>query len=180
MKRIVSLILLFILFFQFEGTIFLFLVRHRQIKNEIQLQISSGISDGDLVVLRIPKQLELSSNEIFQRTDATEFRYLGKMYDVVKKVDANDSTLYYCIYDQEDTQVYASLHKYQQSINCEHNPGQKNQTKQLASLLFASYINNTNKVFFHSILLGSSTSFYRVCIMDGYPQSLTPPPWLSV
>lgn len=76
-----------------------------QIRSRIEAQIASGKAEDGLVLLRIPRLLEEKPNADFKRFHATEFRYKGIMYDVVRQQVKGDTSWYWCVADWEDTQL---------------------------------------------------------------------------
>jgi hypothetical protein len=45
----------------------------------------------------------------FHRIDKGEFRYKGKMYDIVKEVKTNESVIFYCINDKKEEQLLSQF-----------------------------------------------------------------------
>ena len=171
---------LLILFFQFEGAWLLFFLKHQQIKNEITVRIASRERASDLwhkeelSVIKIPKQLEQNPAIDFQWTDEHEFRYLGKMYDVVKQEEQGDSTVYYCIYDHEDTLAFSSYNESQQQKFAVSGQANKKLTEQLAKFLSSVYFTNDFNYQFNKPVSSSYCSFLscnilKIDIVPPYP-----------
>lgn len=89
-----------------------FKTRQYQIRRQIRHQIRKGLPESELTLLKIPKTLEENPGTEFKRFHAGEFRYRGKMYDIVRKEVYPDTTYYWCVEDVQETrlmQVYEDL-----------------------------------------------------------------------
>ncbi len=107
--RIHSILLLLILILPVTGTYILFKHRQYQVKSQIKQKIKEGVSEDDLFLLKIPLSLEQNSNSVFKRINSKEFKYYGEMYDVVRQVTLGNTTYYWCIWDKEETALFAKL-----------------------------------------------------------------------
>lgn len=108
MKTIASILFLFILLFQSAGYIIVFKVQQNLIRHEIKQQIKSGVPESEQVLLVISHAIQ-QNREVFQRIHSREFRYYGKMYDVIKQEDKNGTTWFFCISDEQETSLFARL-----------------------------------------------------------------------
>lgn len=79
------------------------------IRKNVKRKIKKGARESDMVKLYIPKTLEAKPDASFTRIHSREFRYKGQMYDIVKQTDLGDTTLYWCIWDKEETALFAQL-----------------------------------------------------------------------
>ncbi len=104
MKRILAICLLFVFTFNSVGYYFVFIILQQQIRSEIKNQIKQRIPSEELHVLAVSK-----SEKIDWKREGKEFLYKGTMYDVVKTEKKDDTVLYYCITDVEETQLFAML-----------------------------------------------------------------------
>ncbi|UKJ07481.1 hypothetical protein [Solitalea lacus] len=134
MKRIVPILLLIILLFQFEGASLLFFLRHRQIKSEVYTQISQNLT-SDLSIVKISKHSQRDLD--FQWVEEDEVRYKGKMYDVVAKEEKGDTIILKCIADHKDDLAYSSYKKSQKRTDLEVELSHK---KAFAKLIKSNYL----------------------------------------
>ena len=108
MKRILALLLLTLFSLHFTGSFLGFKMQQYLIRREIKQHIRSGVPDAELkcITLQNAEFLKL------EHEGTNEFRYKDYWYDVVftRKLDAN-TTIYYCIKDSEETELYAELYK---------------------------------------------------------------------
>ena len=106
LNRTLSILLLLCLIAPFLGSVLW--VKHQKhlVKKSVKKEIIAGIDREDLV------ELTFSANQL--KTDlkwkhSKEFEYLGKMYDIVEKSTANDSTTFWCWLDKEETELNNQL-----------------------------------------------------------------------
>lgn len=76
------------------------------IRRQIKAQIKASIPEEKLVCIAIATA---QPPKAFRFVEKEEFRYYGKMYDVVKKEERGDSTYYFCIFDEQETALFATL-----------------------------------------------------------------------
>lgn len=170
-KKITVILLLFILFFQFEGAGLLFLIRHQQIKNEVNEQISSG-SIKETVTLKLSNQQ--AQNDL-QWKEEDEFSYLGKSYDVIKQEQRGDSIVINCILDTKDTEAYALHEKIQEQKALDK---EKNQKQKVEHLVASVYLKNDCFYQFYEGISTPSSIVVESDILDRAIHPPSPPPWL--
>lgn len=78
----------------------------QRIRNEIENQIKQHIPQAQLHLITIK---ENGIEKLGWKRKGKEFLYKGVMYDVVKSEKKDDSVLYYCITDVEETQLLLIL-----------------------------------------------------------------------
>lgn len=110
--KFIAIALLLLLLLQLAGYFLIFTVQRFEIHHVIKQQLKAGIPEGELVLLKIPKNLEEKTNSLFQRIHEREFRYDGSMYDVVRQETHGDTTWYYCLSDEKETQLFANLDEF--------------------------------------------------------------------
>ncbi len=91
------------------GYLVVFKVQQYQIRREIIHNIESGIPESQLSCITVNKE---NKNKIIWK-HSKEFHYQGEMYDVVKAEKLDDeTTVYYCINDSQETHLFAKLDKH--------------------------------------------------------------------
>ncbi len=124
------IILLLLLGFQSAGFLLIFKVQQLLIRREMKAQIKAGIPDDQLVLLRFPKTGEADFSRPHWLIGEKEFRYQGKMYDVVRRLESGDTTFYYCIPDEKESRLFANLdEQVRNSMN--QDPQRKKQNESL-------------------------------------------------
>lgn len=111
MQSLLSVLLLFFLLFQAVGYLFIFTAQQYNIRTEIQQQIKAGVPVTDLVLFKILPTSSKKTHSIYQWIHESELRYDGNLYDVVCQEVHGDTTWYYCISDEKETQLFANLDK---------------------------------------------------------------------
>jgi hypothetical protein len=106
LKKASAILLLFIFTFNWVCFLLVFKVQQYQVRQEIKLLIKQGMPYQELVQISVTagnqNQLDWEHKK--------EFRYKGTMYDVVKtEVINEDSTIYYCITDEQETMLFVNL-----------------------------------------------------------------------
>jgi len=105
-KKLASILLILCLVLPFAGTYTWLKVQKRQVKRSVKRMMMQTVPREDLVQLA------------FSRADAglklrwehsKEFEYRGEMFDVVDSVCRNDSVIYTCWWDREETQLNRGL-----------------------------------------------------------------------
>jgi hypothetical protein len=128
MRKAISVAALFFMLFQPAGYLFIFKIQQCVFREEIKQQIKAGVPEEDLVLLKIARTLEAKPDPAFRRIHEGEFRYNGEMYDIIRRETHGDTTWYYCLSDEKETQLFANLDDLVKRQNTE-------QQQQLARLL---------------------------------------------
>lgn len=175
MRSLISISLLQLMLFQSAGYLLIFKVQQTQIRREIKQRIKAGVSETELVLLKIPRTLEENPNNVFRRIHAREFRYHGNMYDIVRSEQHGDVTWYYCLSDEKETRLFANLDEYV-NRDMHHNPEQQKQTERLEHLLRTLFFNkSTNLKLTHfTEEIEPVTYLFRIKTWVSSPS--TPPP----
>lgn len=109
LNNIFALFLVTVVAFTISGPMLVFKAQQQQVRHEIKQKIKAGVPDSDLHLIKIPHELEKTRNSIFKKIHSKEFRYQGKMYDIVRFEQYTDETWYYCIADEEEEELFAQL-----------------------------------------------------------------------
>jgi hypothetical protein len=140
--RGIAVLLLVLMAVQIAGPMFAFSLLQNQIRREVRQRIKAGVSESDLVHLAIPKSLEKTPNERFQRIHSKEFRFDGRMYDIVRQEARGDTTYYACIYDHAETDLFAGLHRMMRD-EMQNNPDRRQQQQDIRRMIDAQYLNSS-------------------------------------
>lgn len=176
MRVLLSISLLLLLLFQTASHLFVFKIQQYQIRKEIKRQIKAGVPEEELILLKIPHSLEISPNNKFKRIEEHEFRYLGEMYDVVKQEQHGDTTWYYCLWDEKESELFAQLDE-QVAQHMHQNQEQKKQHEWLDRLLGTLYLTeHQHYLFLNFINKAPGTGYYSFIIKNWLEVPPTPPP----
>lgn len=109
MKRFVALIFLFLYLYNFAGYLAVFSVLQYRIKKEVKHRLLSALPASQLTHLSFPLQKGDDQKHSIQWIEKDEFRYEGKMYDVVRMVADDDSMHIFCVRDDQEEKLLADL-----------------------------------------------------------------------
>ena len=107
--RSVTSILLFLLLFQPISFITIFKIEQYEIRNEIKQRIMAGVNKDNLLRIKLPRNSEKVTGYLSWLISERELRLQGKMYDIVREENRGDTTWYYCILDEQETELFANL-----------------------------------------------------------------------
>jgi len=163
------------MFLQPPGYLLIFKIQQYQIRKEIKQRIKAGVPENELVLLKIPRALEEKPNPVFQRIHEREFRYEGKMYDIVRREIHGDTTWYYCVSDEKETVLFANL---DELVNREtsQNPQRRQQSEELQRLLNTFFVVQYNRPSLVSSPGEGGLIDYRFVIQTWINTPPVPPP----
>jgi hypothetical protein len=102
-KKVLSILLVIVILTNSVGITFLFLQQRSNIKSEFRNFLKNTIDKSELVKIVISK---INSKQyLFHKTDKDEFKYRGKMFDIVRQYETKDSIYYYCINDEKEEKL---------------------------------------------------------------------------
>ena len=129
MKSIVAVCLVVVFAFNFGGAYLLLKIEQHQIRKEVKQKIKKGIKKDELTLITVTSQ---NINEIEWEHD-DEFRYKGKMYDVVYKETHQNTVIYYTLPDKKEHQL---IENYLKKINKNHKKNQRQSTLKLFKIVY--------------------------------------------
>ncbi|MER3524872.1 MAG: hypothetical protein C4326_12685 [Ignavibacteria bacterium] len=109
MKRFVVLIFLFLYLYNFVGYLAVFSVLQYRIKKDVKHRLLSALPLSQLTQLSFSIHERQDRAHAMQWIENDEFRYEGKMYDVVRIVADDDSMHIFCVRDDQEEKVLADL-----------------------------------------------------------------------
>jgi hypothetical protein len=96
--------LLFLFLFNSTGYYFIFELHKHRVKKEIQARINK-----ESLVLTVLKISDAEHDPLFQRVEEKEIRYKGSLYDVIKEINTDRVTIFYCIHDKKEENLMAAM-----------------------------------------------------------------------
>lgn len=141
----------------------------------MQRKILAGIPNEQLVLLKIPIDIQRQNTNVFKQIDDHEFRYLGNYYDVVRSEQVGKTTWYYCIQDKMETKLADKLTDLKTKDGT-HNPLEKNKAQTMERILLSYFVNNQplQQIYNDHFLSLPTGYFFSMQIWTDRP--LTPPP----
>lgn len=171
MKKAILIGLIGVLFFNSAGYLIAYQVRRSVIRSEIKSQIKNKIPDNELVIITITKE---NSHQVDWK-EKHEFRYQGKMYDVVHSKQYNDGSIhYFCITDKQETELFNHL---DELVTRQMKSDKQNRThKGFHFTSFLVYLEHISKYTIY--LSGSGLIFHSLPVSYQSPANeiLLPPP----
>lgn len=175
LRKLIAMALLLLLLLQLAGYFLIFTVQRFEIHHVIKQQLKAGIPEAELVLLKIPRSLEEKPNPLFQRLHDREFRYSGVMYDIVRREAHEDTTWYYCLSDEKETQLFANLDEF---VKREVSQPAKQQSRlaKLLNFFGGGFVHAANQSFsaYAAEEMVASNYFFKLKTWIDAP--LTPPP----
>lgn len=174
-QKIVGIVLLFSLLAPAIGT-YTFLVYHKkQIRKEVKRKIIADLDKNELVVLKFTvHELKIKLHWKHQY----EFRFNGEMYDVVHRQVSGDTVIYWCWWDQDETQLGKYFRK-TLAVAMGNDVQQKEKKCQLTNFYKSLFFEQSAiyKIIVAELkthLTGYSCYYYKL----SYPPPLPPPRWV--
>jgi hypothetical protein len=167
MKKLLSIVLIFVFFYSIMGFYLNFEIEQYQIKEEIKEKIINNLPENELTLVKISSA---DSKKVTWMEDGKEFRFKGNMFDVVRSKTWDDTTYYYCFDDKNESKLFVNLDKLvkEQTDNSRSRTTQKKQD---------------NPCFFHELLFTRSLPPTPVVYFDYFSwyksvdtDVLSPPP----
>lgn len=143
MRQFVAIILFIFVLLQTAGYLFVFKLQQHEIRQEIKRQIKAGVPEDELVLFKLANTAHLSWI-IHER----EFRSDGVMYDVVRKESDGDTTRYYCLSDEQETQLFAQLDE-AVARDMNQNPARQQKLERLMQAFGTLYFSDFQDFPFH-------------------------------
>lgn len=98
--------LLLVFTYNFMGSYIAFHLQRYYIKKEIKTRIKQRVPENELSLISVTA----ANEHELEWEHSREFRYRGTMYDVVRKETPENGTVhYYCVTDQQETQLFVHL-----------------------------------------------------------------------
>lgn len=136
MKRVVSIILLFVFTYSFLGAGFVYNVWLLSIKQQVKNNLETEFEE-EATLIKVPARWEQHPPKHFQWHEEHEFRYRGQMYDVIRKEHHGNQIWYYCYWDKAETKLLNNLSHY---VN---NYLQQKPDQQKTKTLISSFLDKT-------------------------------------
>jgi hypothetical protein len=129
-KKIFSILLLFLFLFNTLGYYFVFKVNQSIIQSEIRGMISSGLLNVKYTLVTVDHP---ESNPQFKMMDHNEFTYCGQLYDIVSASVKGNTTWFYCYNDKQEERLISGFERIQ---NLDPGCGSSHKTKHTTALIY--------------------------------------------
>ena len=170
MKKFISIFAVIILLFNTLGNLIVFEGMYYSIHKDVRTNLIKNIPDNKLITITIDNK----TNPTVRFTDKDEFIYNRKMYDIVKQKTVGNTTIYYCLNDNKEDNLFANLNKDIKN-NMDSNPV-KNKTQQILKKITVPLFYEDAKVQLLNISFNLIYSSNTLNKNNTYIDVLTPPP----
>ena len=109
LKKLVSIFLVFLILYNMLGYIVVFKSYQYAIRKEVKNRIKDAIPENEFTVIRLTNDDVQNGKKGFTKIDDKEFSLSGKLYDIVRSQVSGDTTIFYCINDSKEEQLFANL-----------------------------------------------------------------------
>ena len=106
----------------------------KMVRKSVKRKMIEGVDKEELVLLKFTPEQQA---EHLNWKHSKEFEYAGEMYDIVERFTKNDTTYFYCWWDQEETALNRQLDRLVADLSQSH--PQKNDSQNLLGQLFKSF-----------------------------------------
>ncbi len=131
MKRTLSIFLVISFLFNTAGYLLIFLVIQSSLKENAREKISSNnYNHSQTLIVFANKNLDTGIAEL-KFYDEKEFSFKGKMYDIIKRENKNDSVYFYCLADTEEDELNLAFNKKGKTEETDNNSGNLNFLKNI-------------------------------------------------
>lgn len=171
MKKVVSILLTFLVFFNSTGYILVYFEQLANNKREIRVLINS--KDGSSIIQKL-KFTWFNYETKLNWKEEKEFEYKGRMYDVERVEIKSNYVIVYCLRDETEEMLISNYDKLQESNSIKDKIASGLHSSSIASQLLASENDVCTSGLKNDFVLlsGSYINYYKsVCVT--YP---TPPP----
>jgi hypothetical protein len=171
MKKILAILILLLFWFSIVGYFHIFRLLQEEVRHEIKYSLKQGIPEKDLTILSFSH-----GDRINWVRQGKEFRYEGRMYDVVRQTENDRGVTYYCIDDEKEARLITRMEQLTRDSAQRSSSSSSNSSRILQLIFPTLFVQNSlcmSQAFGPVTLLSFS---YKEDILSGYPQLFTPPP----
>ncbi len=147
MKKSAIFSLLAIFLFNSVGYYIVFKISQSEIRKEVKTFIQLGIPEAQLTTIEISKAKFASIN--WEKKNK-EFFYQGKLFDIVKKKELQNSIIFYCIDDKKEIELFADLDEHIDMFVASQNSKSNSSSKKLTNHVVKIYFSNFYSFRFHN------------------------------
>ena len=170
LKKLISIVIVAIILFNTLGNLIVFEGMYYTIHKNVRTTFFNTIPDKQLILIAINNKTKLN----LRFFDKKEFIYNGKLYDIVRQKSEGNTTIYYCLNDTKEENLFSNLNK-DIKKNMDSIPV-KNKAQQILKKITTPLFYENNKEF---TILNLSCFFHPskiINIYNTYIDVLTPPP----
>jgi len=111
-RRLIPLFIIVLLMFNISGYYFTALMIQKGYKKQFRKHIRCNANEENTEILVISDAEIQRHDSPFKWMEEDEFRYYGKMYDIVKSEKQGDTNIFYCVNDKNEEKLLARFENY--------------------------------------------------------------------
>lgn len=173
LRRIIAIFSAALITFNMLGSLTVFVI-FKFGPSDSRIYRSSSKNSVDISIFKIDRELFGRSSVEYTFFDENEFKYQGKMFDVIKKLMVGDTLFIYCIRDKEEENIVSTI--ITENENRENIPQKSIALRvSLKNMLLEGLTTSSN----YQICIPTSNRFpaYIAFLPNHFfPEILTPPP----
>lgn len=159
--------LLFSYLYGYFGYYFVFKIEQFQQKKELKSKLKKSIPTSELTIF----SFNTSSPEFnkIEWVEKSEFKYKGKLYDIVYQTSNGENKSFYCINDKQEEKLFANLEEHVQNFISDNDLGLQKSKKASHKIPKDYFFQHTIFDFptsYNTILHRSYFHFYSTVIID--------------
>lgn len=172
-RKWIALLLVAVFIYQAAGYFIFFTSQKYVIREEIKNRIRYSLPEDQMT-----KWIFKPGSDEFKKIhwyEENEFRYRGKMYDVVRQENSiNGEIIYYCINDSQEEALFKNLDQLvENEIDQQKQNHQKIKIKTVIDLFYYKYLtlrclDKIKIIYYHPFLI----------FFSNIPDTPAPPPWI--
>jgi hypothetical protein len=112
MKKIFSIILCITFLFNVSGYLIIFQILRSDAREEMKTYIKHNLREEEMEIVVVSNSEIASQVSTFKFVNESEFIYKGKRYDIIKKSKEANQTIFYCINDKNEENLFAGLNEH--------------------------------------------------------------------
>jgi hypothetical protein len=180
LKRALSIIFILIFLHNLAGVYLFFIIQKHQIRTEIRNQIRQDFPISRCIKLSISLK-DYQNPQLFQRIDKHEFRWKGKMYDIVRNEKTENFMVFYCILDERENKLWERLEENIEEY-LQQNPQKEKEKNGLISQLLKEYLpsdsfeyqlSKTHKISYPKLINTPDLTFQAIQVPFPPPKSFS-------
>ena len=175
MKKFFSILFLFIFIFNIAGYFIVFKLMQYEARKEMKAYIKQNLNDEEMEVIVIPNNKIGTAGSGFRFVEENEFIYNDKLYDIVRKKTDGNKTIFYCINDKFEENLFSGLFEHTKRNTDQNTPINEKSNKLTKSIVKEAL--PEKQVLLHYAINQSITHFkYALFIKEQFIPILSPPP----
>jgi hypothetical protein len=175
MKKLLSILFLLVFLFNLAGYYIVFTVLQQSARNEMKAFIKKNPQLDELEKIVISDKEMNSASAIKFQDDNNEIVFNDKLYDIVCETRDGENTIFYCINDKNEEQLFAGLNEHIK-LNFEENGPLKKQSIELIK----NIIKEVLPVFKLVLMIPDANTFVyptiKFLLSANFIQLISPPP----